>query len=90
MVYTMEMRVPGYWMNETSGELARVVRHYLADDDLSHDDLILMRAYLRQWIQADFRGPQIARLRELVEQIETTADVRGWLADALNAGIDPL
>lgn len=84
------MTVPGYWMNETSGVLAPVVRKYLNGDELDPAEVGTMRAYLRQWMTGDFRLPATDRLRVDVETIATTADVRAWLGRALDAGIDPL
>jgi hypothetical protein len=78
-------------MHETSGVLAPVVRKYLAGDQLDADELDIMRDYLRQWVAAPgFIGPDIDSLRAGVDQIRSTADLRAWLADAMNAGIDPL
>jgi hypothetical protein len=49
-----------------------------------------MRAYLRQWINADFHSPGVAELRRSVELIADTDGLRVWLIYALDLGIDPL
>jgi len=82
--------IPGYWMNETSGVLAPVVEKYLRGEQLAPLEVGAMRAYLRQWIAGGFQGPEIVQLRREVERIASTDDVRRWLSDAMNAGIDPL
>jgi hypothetical protein len=84
------VRVPGYWMNETSGVLEPVVRKYLDGSLLSDSEVATMRAYLRQWIAGDFRGPGIERLRRDVDAIRTHDDVNAWLGMAVEYGIDPL
>jgi hypothetical protein len=82
--------MPGYWQNEQSGVLAPVVRAYLNGVPLSMMQIKIMRAYLRQWIAGDFRGPGIESLRRRVETISTNGDLKAWLDDALELGIDPL
>lgn len=87
----MSHHAPGYWMNEQSGVLDPVVRRYIAGDELRPLEVAAMRAYLRQWIDAPgFIGPAVDDLRRRVEHLATTAQVRDWLDDALDAGIDPL
>jgi hypothetical protein len=82
--------VPGYWMNEQSGLLEPVVRKYLEGGELAEDEIVIMRAYLHQWMSGDFRGPGVKRLRSDVEGIDSNASLRSWLDYALDLGIDPL
>jgi len=82
--------LPGYWMHETSGVLRPIVLKYLEGQPLEVDEVVTMRAYLRQWMAADLRGSSVAELRERIEEICTVAELRSWLDDALDAGIDPL
>jgi hypothetical protein len=85
------MSVPGYWMNETSGVLRPIVEKYLRGEELEGFEVGMMRVYLSQWVHADgLVGPDVDALRRDVEKIASTDDVHRWLADALNAGIDPL
>jgi len=82
------MNVPGYWMNETSGVLRPVVEAYLKGGNLNPEQIVTMRAYLRQWIMAPaWRG--VENLRRSVDNIRTQADLDHWLDRALNEGIDP-
>lgn len=76
-------------MNETGGMLQSVVRGYLEGDDLDAAGLAVMRAYLRQWMEAPWAG-EVATLRADVEAILTTDDLRSWLRRAAAAGVDPL
>lgn len=43
---------PGYWMDETSGVLRPAVEAYLHGRDMTPEEIVAMRAYLRQWIMA--------------------------------------
>jgi hypothetical protein len=78
-------------MYETSGVLAVVITKYLNDKELTPADVIVMRAYLRQWIAgATWTGPHIKTLRRLADDIATAEDIHSWLDIAEDAGIDPL
>lgn len=86
------MTIPGYWMNEQSGVLKPVVLKYLKSEPLDAGEVATMRAYLRQWIFAEGFLPsvEITGLRLRVDELRTNSDIRLWLNDALDAGIDPL
>ena len=85
------MTEPGFWMNETSGVLRPVVEKYLHGSELTPLEVNIMRAYLRQWIMAPvWRGPEIDGLRDMIDSLHSTAQIRTWLERALEAGIDPL
>jgi hypothetical protein len=86
----MEQLIPNYWMHETSGVLRAVVEKYLAAGELDEGELALMRAYLRQWLASPLWNAGTTELRVRVDDIRATRDLRDWLDDALNAGIDPL
>jgi hypothetical protein len=82
--------LPGYWQDEQSGILAPVVHRSLAGGMLDSLEIGVMRAYLRQWMAGEFRGPKVVALRRDVETIASTEDLDAWLERALEAGIDPL
>ncbi len=83
-------KIPGFWMNETSGRLAPAVRAYLEGRQLSRAGVMVIRAYLRQWIAGDFQGGEpLEALRRGVDAIHSTGDIDDWLAAALELGIDP-
>ncbi|HEY1301462.1 MAG TPA: hypothetical protein VGF07_13265 [Stellaceae bacterium] len=93
---------PGYWMHETSGVLRPVVEVYLAGKPLSPHQIAILRAYLRQWIMAPIWDcnpyasnedrVRLAELRAVFHRGRLTSReaIAGWLADALDEGIDPL
>ena len=82
--------VPGYWMNETSGVLRPAIEAYLAASDMKPEHIVAMRAYLRQWINGDFRGWRIAELRREVELLTNRSEIDRWLSHAADMGVDPL
>jgi hypothetical protein len=85
------MSEPGFWKYEVSGQLARVVEAYLRFKPMSEADIAMMRAYLRQWINADgFIGPEIEDLRRRVDDLTSREALDVWLSDAVMAGADPL
>lgn len=83
--------VPGFWMNETSGVIAPVVQAYLNGARLGERPVAIMRAYLRQWVNAPgFIGAEVEALRADIDSIQTHDGLKCWLDRALDAGIDPL
>lgn len=83
--------IPGYWMAEISGLLRPAVRAYLNNEAMSALQIAVMRAYLRQWIRArQFLGPELAALRQSVEELASQAALRRWIYAAIDAGADPL
>lgn len=80
---------PGFWMHETSGVLAPVVTRYLKGDWLSHDQVVIIRAYLRQWMQGPWIGEGIQALREEIDQLHTRSDIEQWVERASEFAIDP-
>lgn len=83
--------VPGYWMHETSGVLQPAVTAYLEARPLSDEHIALLRAYLRQWIEAPcWSGDSIAELRGRIDSLTTREPIVRWIDDAVDLGIDPL
>ncbi len=83
------MNEPGYWMYETSGVLRPAVEAYLSGGPMTPEQIAAMRAYCRQWINADWQG-DIEQLRRLVDHINSRPTLAAWLAAATDLGIDPL
>jgi hypothetical protein len=82
--------IPGYWMNETSGVLRPAVEAYLYGDPMTDAQIVVVRAYLRQWIGAPaWQGPMIDVLRASVERIVIRSDIDRWVRLAEQEGIDP-
>jgi hypothetical protein len=77
-------------MHETSGVLRPAVERYLRGERLSLRDIGALRAYLRQWItKGDFRGPEIAGLRNMVDSLTSREQIELWTERAMHVGIDP-
>jgi hypothetical protein len=86
---------PGYWPNETSGQLRPAVEAYLWQREMTPQQIAVMRAYLRQWIfadvwQCDGEDDPITSLRERIDELTSIEAITGWLDDAEKIGIDPL
>ncbi|WP_456852031.1 hypothetical protein [Bradyrhizobium sp. USDA 4501] len=84
------MVIPGYWMHETSGVLRPAVEAYLAGAPMTAEHVAAMRAYLRQWVAADWRGDDIEALRAEVGGLTSRQSIKRWLDRAGDVGIDPL
>ncbi len=84
-------RRPGYWMNETSGELAVAVQRYLSGEQLRFRDIRLLRSYLDQWINAPVWAvdASIIQLRAEIPGLRTREDIARWTELALEANVDP-
>jgi hypothetical protein len=81
---------PGYWMHETSGVLRPAVEAYLQGRRaLTGEEIAAIRAYLRQWIMADWQG-DVSTLRASVDGLVSRTAIKRWLDDAAEWGIDPL
>ena len=83
---------PNYWMNETSGVLRPAILAYLNDEEMTGEQIAAMRAYLRQWINADgwAHTKELERLRSDVHQLGSRLSISSWISAADRIGIDPL
>lgn len=96
-VYDRPLGLPLYWMDEQSGKLRAAVRDYFSwvigeADEPKTGTTELLRQYLEHFVNAPcWRGhaAELARLRAKVKGIKTCGDIRGWLGEALNIGLDP-
>jgi hypothetical protein len=81
----------GYWMLETSGVLRPTVEAYLRGEDMTAEQIAVMRAYLRQWIFSPaWRGDELNELRRGIDGLTSRAAIEAWINGAQRAGIDPL
>ena len=81
----------GYWMWETTGALRPAVKAYLAGAAMTPEQIVAMRAYLRQWINAPvWRGAAANALRADIDNLTSRQAIAAWLEAAVDAGIDPL
>jgi hypothetical protein len=95
-----KLTAPGYWPNETGGELALAMKRYLEGQPLTVRDIALLRAYLRRWVDAsawdsnphmtDESCATLALLRRQAREITTRDAIDQFVADATEFGMDPL
>lgn len=94
------MSAPGYWMNETGGELTPAVKRYLEGRKLRPREVRLMQLYLQQWIdspvweenphQDSESRQELERLRTWARHLTNRLAISAWIAAAMDIGIDPL
>jgi len=74
------------------GALRPAIEAYVNGKDMTPEQIAAMRAYLRQWIEADGWAPgkRLDILRQSVDMLVTRDAIAAWLASALHEGIDPL
>jgi hypothetical protein len=91
-------QAPKYWMHETGGQLGPAMERYLKGEPEKPDDVNLIRAYLRQWIDSpvwaggvdDEGRVMLDELRADVDQIVSRLTLDMWLENASQLAIDPL
>jgi len=94
------LRPPGYWMNETGGELVPAITRYLDGLRLSPRDVTLIRLYLQQWIGSpvwdtnpaldDAGRETLARLRETAGRVTDRKSIHAWIEAAIDFEVDPI
>jgi hypothetical protein len=81
-----------YWRNEQTGQLAIAVRKFFDNEELTENDLELLKAYLSHWIKLSVFPSELIRDNILI-QTESVSDRSqlGSMVDALvdEFGIDP-
>jgi len=85
-------------MYEVGGKLVPAMKRYLEGTRAFPDDVNLIRAYLRQWIDSPVwdHGNEAEMQRDLDElrrkarELRTISDITTWVEQALDLGIDPL
>jgi hypothetical protein len=77
-------------MHETSGVLKPAIMAYLNHAEMTPDQIAVMRAYLRQWIDGPWQGANIDLLRATVGSLASRKNIDSWLEVAEREGIDPL
>ena len=100
--FHIDLLKPGYWMNETGGELVPAMHRYLKGEALTLRDVALIGAYIRQWIESPVweQNPRMDdEGRECLAALRVTAAARfltnrkaidAWIAMAEDFGVDPL
>ena len=76
---------PRFWMEETTGALHDAVDTYMSGEQLSSEQLDLIKIYLRQYIERAVLAGDANRklLLQKVDKLRTTADVEAF-ADELS------
>jgi hypothetical protein len=69
---------PFYWMYETS-EVLRPAIEALQGGPMTEAQIAAMRAYLRQWIAAPWKGPGIDALRQRIDDLTSREAIESWL-----------
>ncbi len=84
-------RPPRFWMEEITGRLAAAIEVYLRNEELTAEQLDLIKIYLRQYIERAVIADTVDRrtLLERVEMLKRVGDVERF-ADVLSeAGLEP-
>jgi hypothetical protein len=85
------MQTPDFWANATDRALRAAVSAFLYGHPLDEPQIATVRGYLREWImRPQWQGPDVPRLRARVDGLTSPQAINEWLADAVNAGLDPL
>lgn len=82
---------PRFWMDETTGRLADTVEAYLRNDELTAEQLRLLKIYLRQYIERAVIADDADR-QSLLAHVETlgqVADVARFAEALSEAGLEP-
>ena len=83
--------MPGFWMHETTGVLRPAIEAYLRNEPMTDNQIVAMRAYLRQWIESAYwRGEAVDQLRRDISGLTSRKEIHAWLDLADQIGIDPL
>jgi hypothetical protein len=77
-------------MDETSGVLKPAIQAYLSGDPMTEVEVEVVRAYLRQWIEAPVWKGALEQLREDIDGLTSREAISDWLDLAEEEGIDPL
>ena len=89
------MSAPRYWANEQSGALRPAVERYLKGETLSPADIAALRAYIRQWIMSPawdlnpHGTSELQPLRDMVDSLNSRAQIELWTDRAVEACVDP-
>ena len=99
MIAAHFQNAPKYWLFESSGALRPAVEAFLHGRDLTEPQIVLLRAYVRQWIDSPVwdRNPaaspdsveRLVQLRADVAAIATREALKAWRLRAIAEGIDP-
>lgn len=82
---------PHYWMTEQTGRLAEAIEAYINGDALAKEQLGLIKAYLRQYLErAVMTGDaKRNRLLEQVAALRDSREVERFADDLAEIGVEP-
>ena len=82
---------PHYWMTEQTGRLADAVEAYMNGDALAKDQLALIKAYLRQYLErAVMTGDaKRERLLEQAAALRDSREIERFADDLAEIGVEP-
>jgi hypothetical protein len=93
-------QAPKFWRYETGGELVPAMERYIRGESLQLRDVSLIRAYLRQWVEAPVWEMNPLRtlessialgiLRAKVAGASTKGHLDSCVQFAIELGMDPL
>ena len=84
-------RPPHFWMTEQTGRLGDVIERYFQGERLSADDLLVIKAYLQQYLEramltADARRD---RLLQRLATLRTRREIERFADDIADFGVEP-
>jgi SLT domain-containing protein len=79
-------------MKEQGGKLKPAILGYLHGGDLDREEIALIKAYLKQWVDHPGweRGRNLTQLRRMVDHIDSREDISKAVWLAVSMGMDPL
>jgi hypothetical protein len=82
---------PHFWMEETTGALAAAIEVYMRSEDLTPDQLNVLRIYLQQYVERAVMSDPTQRGRFLsrVQSFRGVADLERLAEDLAEVGIEP-
>lgn len=82
-------KMPLYWMNETTGVMRSAVIAFL-DGNATEKQLALVIAYCKAWVDCPVWEGNLAGIRKSIREVKTSDELKWWIHEALEEGIDPL
>jgi hypothetical protein len=98
LLHPASAKAPKYWKYEAGGNLVPAMERYLALDALTVQDIALIVAYLRQWVDSPVwqMNPyatgfdNLDDLRSRTARARSKRDIDECVSLAIDLGMDPL
>jgi len=98
--YQVNQGLPAFWKSDASGELSRIVMRYLNGKLSPESGLGLFKEYLIYYIfapmwekgvsESEEGKKKLTLARHDIIQAQSDEDIREWIGDILDLGLDPL